>query len=363
MLLFLHLTKAASFAALMLTLNSHGISAAAFQEPATFTSRGVSVSKETILHAVYDPSQNPAKTVQKTFVLKKKSINDKAKKESKKATMGTFFVKTNPEKSSAVTPLEKLSTAASNESAVSTTSTTTIATNTISSVSDTVGSFMSKITSPLEKLKASTPTIATSADAAAQKQEIKLKPGEEIITNDVTGFTTTIVNSEPRAVADPQSRSKFTFEQRIESVKTGVVGLLAGGIALTPFAALHDLLMPDESIANGLAQWEFDTDTGSIEAALFAIVYRYCVRDGEQENEMLQMGVVGAFALVRSLARIRVPVYCSAAPLDCGEPLGYFDWSMINQLVGSGLESVVMFGAAAFAVEYCYEKNYISRFR
>lgn len=201
------------------------------------------------------------------------------------------------------------------------------------------------------------------ADSKPKANNVNLKPGEEIITNDITGFTTTIINKDIRSLFPQEPKNKFTFAQRIESVKTGIVGLFAGGISLTPFALIHDVIFKDQSIANGLAQWEFDTDTGSIATALFAIVYRYCVRDGEETNEMLQMGVIGAFVIVRTLARIRVPIYCSAVPLDCGEPLGYFDYNMIQQGIGSGLESVVMFGATALAIEYCYEKGFISRFK
>jgi len=156
--------------------------------------------------------------------------------------------------------------------------------------------------------------------------------------------------------------TKFTFGQRIESIKTGVVGLLAGGIALTPFAAFHDILFSGDTITNGAAQWEFDTDMGSIESALFAIVYRYCVREGEESNEMLGMGVIGAFAIVRALSRVRVSTYCSSAPLECGAPLGYFDWDMLQQVGFSGLEGLIMFGASASAMEYCYKKKIISRF-
>ena len=72
----------------------------------------------------------------------------------------------------------------------------------------------------------------------------------------------------------------------------------------------------DPSYSNGIASWEFDTDMGSLQAALFAIVYRYCVRE-EDDNEMLNMGVVGAFVVVRTLGRITVPDYCTAIPLDC----------------------------------------------
>eukprot|EP00956_Cyclotella_meneghiniana_P003762 scaffold4568_cov74-Cyclotella_meneghiniana.AAC.5 len=151
------------------------------------------------------------------------------------------------------------------------------------------------------------------------------------------------------------SEDKFSPQQRIESVKTGVIGALTGGIAATPFIALHDIP------SYGLGSWEFDTDMGAIQSALFAIVYRYCVREND-DNGMLNMGIVGAFVAVRTLARVRVPGYCTAAPLDCGDPLGYFDWDMLQQLLLNGIESVVLFGAAAAAMEFSYERNWISKF-
>lgn len=158
------------------------------------------------------------------------------------------------------------------------------------------------------------------------------------------------------------SRNDFSFAQRIESTKAVVVGAVAGGVALTPFSAVHDIWLDGGvHVQNGLAQWEFDTDMGSIEAALFAIVYRYCVR--EDDNPMLKQGVIGAFALVRILSKIQVPTYCSAVPLSCGEPLGYFDWDMLSQAFYTGIESVALFGAAAAAMEYCFYRNIISKFR
>jgi hypothetical protein len=45
-----------------------------------------------------------------------------------------------------------------------------------------------------------------------------------------------------------------------------------------------------------------------------------------------------------------------------GEPLGYFDWNMIGQGLGNGIESAVLFGATAMAIEYAYEKKWISKF-
>jgi hypothetical protein len=54
----------------------------------------------------------------------------------------------------------------------------------------------------------------------------------------------------------------------------------------------------------------------SLQAALFAIVYRYAVRE-DDDNDFLNQGVVGAFIFVRTLATIQVSSTCTAAPLTC----------------------------------------------
>ena len=157
------------------------------------------------------------------------------------------------------------------------------------------------------------------------------------------------------SASNNSGEDKFSVFQRIESIKTATVGLLSGGILSTPFIALHDIP------SYGAASWEFDTDMGSLQSALFAIVYRYCIRE-EDNNEMLNQGVVGAFIVVRTLSRVRVPGYCTAAPLDCGDPIGYLDYDMLAQLGLNGLESVALFGGAALAMEYAYKKKWISKF-
>jgi hypothetical protein len=112
--------------------------------------------------------------------------------------------------------------------------------------------------------------------------------------------------------------NKFGFGQRIDSLKCLVTGAVAGSFALAPFAFIHDILLL-EAVSpiqtNTLAQFEFDTDMGSVSCGLFAIVYRYCIR--EDENPQLNQGVVGAFVLTRTLSRITVPAYCSAIVLNC----------------------------------------------
>jgi hypothetical protein len=147
--------------------------------------------------------------------------------------------------------------------------------------------------------------------------------------------------------------NKFGFWQRIDSIKSGVVGAIAGSLASTILLALHDDL---------IQQWEFDTDGAAVSSGLFAIVYRYCVR--EDTNPQLAQGVVGAFALTRTIARIHVPIAtCTALPLTCGPPLGVLNWDLLWQLAWNGAESFVMFGSAAYALEYVTtQRGWISRF-
>ncbi|CAB9528619.1 expressed unknown protein [Seminavis robusta] len=162
-----------------------------------------------------------------------------------------------------------------------------------------------------------------------------------------------------KAVASAETAeddAKFGFGARIESFKCLVVGAFSGGIALAPVSLIRDCAVAQKS----LAQWEFDTDAGALEAALFAIVYRYCIR--EDTNPQLKDGVVGAFVLTRTLTRIELPSYCSAVPVDCGPPLGYLDWNVLGQLLVNGIQSGILFAAAASGMEYCFRKNYISKF-
>ena len=45
-----------------------------------------------------------------------------------------------------------------------------------------------------------------------------------------------------------------------------------------------------------------------------------------------------------------------------GDPIGYFDWSMIQQGALSGIESIALFGAVASAMDFCFDKKLISKF-
>ena len=49
--------------------------------------------------------------------------------------------------------------------------------------------------------------------------------------------------------------------------------------------------------------------------------------------------VVGALVVTRSWALITPPSTCSALPLNCGAPLGYFSWEMIAQGAFAAVET------------------------
>jgi hypothetical protein len=45
-----------------------------------------------------------------------------------------------------------------------------------------------------------------------------------------------------------------------------------------------------------------------------------------------------------------------------GPPLGYFDWNMITQIGWYGIESIVLFGAIAWAMDVAFTKQWIDQF-
>ena len=52
---------------------------------------------------------------------------------------------------------------------------------------------------------------------------------------------------------------------------------------------------------------------------------------------------------------------CTAIPLNCGAPLGYFSWDMLLQIGAYFGESALAFGGAAFALEVCWDRGWARR--
>jgi hypothetical protein len=155
-----------------------------------------------------------------------------------------------------------------------------------------------------------------------------------------------------------QSDEKFGLRQRFASVQCLVLGAIVGSLSQAPISLIHDVAFH----AGGLAQWEYDTDMAAITGGLFAIVYRYCIRE-DTSNPQLNQGVISALILTRTLPQVQIPSYCRAVPLNCADaPLYILDGNVLQQLVWCGLESTLLFAGTAMAMDMAMEKGYIIRF-
>ena len=158
--------------------------------------------------------------------------------------------------------------------------------------------------------------------------------------------------------------NKFGFAQRIDSGKSLVVGAVVGSLAAAAPVAVHQLVLApllDLPTAAPWAQFEFDNDAAAVLSGLFAVVYRYGLRQ-DTTNPQLNQGLIGAAVVSRTLSRVSLPSYCTAVVLQCGPPLGIFDWNVLWQLAASGVESACMYGATAAAMDACMARGWISRF-
>ena len=139
--------------------------------------------------------------------------------------------------------------------------------------------------------------------------------------------------------------------KRAESGKAAVAATIAGNLGGLPATMLDP--------SRFTPQWELQADGLAIMLLLFGVVYRYAVRT--DENPMLKQGVVGAFVITRAWALLDAPDTCSAIPLNCGAPLGYFSWEMIAAGLLATAQTATACTAAAFSLEICFDKGLIKR--
>jgi len=158
----------------------------------------------------------------------------------------------------------------------------------------------------------------------------------------------------PPLLAVPRSTISVQLnlaEERVESVKAGVIAAFSGSLAEVPVKA--SALLASSSIGTGAvkasafanfftAQWEFNTYALAVQLALFGVVYRCIVRS--DDNVMLTQGAVGAFAMCHALSATQVTSMWST--------------SMWVQLGTYFSESVIAFGVAAATLEFAWSKGF-----
>jgi hypothetical protein len=141
---------------------------------------------------------------------------------------------------------------------------------------------------------------------------------------------------------------------RLESLKVGVTSFITGSLGAVPLSVIVGILQ------NFSAQWEFSVDMLALSLFLFGVVYRYAVRE-DRGYEQLSQGVVGAFAVTRTVASLHVPDTCASIPLNCGPPFYYGTPGMALDAAVIFGQSLVAYGVAAFAIEWAFEKGLIAR--
>ncbi len=126
--------------------------------------------------------------------------------------------------------------------------------------------------------------------------------------------------------------------ERVESLKAG--GIAA--IALAMVAAVGTLVNPTFMRLPAIA---LEVGIAAFSGFLFGITYRHLVGSGEDDH--LQSGAIGAFALVRGLAQAELFwVY------------GANIWAIGIAIV----ESFVMFGIAALVLDGALQQGWVRRF-
>lgn len=145
------------------------------------------------------------------------------------------------------------------------------------------------------------------------------------------------------AVSSVQLRlSPSTFEEeRGEAVKAGAISAFYGCLLAAPMR-MSELIAKD-------ASWNtfgYNALSLAVQTALFGIVYRSCVRS--DDNDQLKQGMIGAAALCRALCTMTIANKASAGEI----------WLQLGAHFG---ESIIVFGGAATALEWAWNRGYATR--
>jgi len=148
------------------------------------------------------------------------------------------------------------------------------------------------------------------------------------------------------------SMTELTIQERIESLKAGLVGAIALSSGFLFIVSIHYLWQYTPLASTGFVPvYGFGVDgivSGAIafiSGFLFGITYRYIIRT--DDNPHLKSGAVGAFGLVRGLAQA-----------DVGLFLHVNRW-MLALLLG---ESVLMVAIAQLILDWCLQKTWVQPF-
>ncbi len=131
-------------------------------------------------------------------------------------------------------------------------------------------------------------------------------------------------------------------EARLESVKAGLLGLLATGLAACLAWLGASVLNLPISLPESILEWLVNLAVALCSGFFFGVSYRYIVR--QDDNLHLGSGAVGAFGFVRSLAQIEIIWNDTFVPLT---------WLLITG------ESFLWFATARYTLDWAIRRSLI----
>jgi hypothetical protein len=131
--------------------------------------------------------------------------------------------------------------------------------------------------------------------------------------------------------------------ERIESIKAGSLGGIAGGIVYGVTISIDRFLLHESS--QSLLCLSLQVAIAIVCGFLFGVTYRYIIRT--DRNDHLNDGAVLAFGLVRGLAQVDVKDFALSQV-----------W--VDVLIIA--KSVVMFAIARYAIDYALKANWVLPF-
>jgi hypothetical protein len=145
-----------------------------------------------------------------------------------------------------------------------------------------------------------------------------------------------------RGLAETNPKGYETLLKVVTLSQTAIVGAVIGTLCVLPVTAFHYLSFQDYSYTT-YAQWEWDLIAASIQAALFANVYRTSI-GRDFDNTTVTNRLLAAFIIVKSLVRISVGPDCASYSfLYCAEPFYIVDDQMALTLLVNLAESIALF--------------------
>mmetsp|Transcript_35164 Transcript_35164/g.79349 ORF Transcript_35164/g.79349 Transcript_35164/m.79349 type:complete len:252 (+) Transcript_35164:17-772(+) len=155
-----------------------------------------------------------------------------------------------------------------------------------------------------------------------------------------------VTDSEPS-----RKLSELLGEERYESIKTGILAIAS---AVVP-EFIVGWLDPDRLTP----RWEFQLDVLALQVLLFALVYRYAVREGD-DNPDQRLGVIAAFVIPRAFFMVELPQECLPGPFTCGPY--WLNAPVLLQIAKQLIVGGATLGGAAYGLERGVATGVIRRF-